>query len=111
MSEARGRQAQESAEKSTPSYRRPHPDAAAVGAGLVTGAAAGAAGLGVAVIRAHAKEKRKYPTVQERAEAAKKRRDERARSRFARATRGGGTYEVTPRMTRRRDRSKPFKLL
>ena len=89
------RPAQGSAEKG---YRLPHPDAAAVGAGLVTGAAAGAAGLGAASIRAHVKEKRKYPTtsegrlraMQERSAAAKKKRDERAARRLARARGGGG---------------------
>ena len=99
MSEARGRKAQESAEKNAPAaYRRPHPDAVAVGAGLVTGAAAGAAGLGAAAIRAHVKEKRKYPTtsegrlraMQQRSEEAKKKRDERAARRLSRSRGGGG---------------------
>ena len=99
MSEARGRKAQESAEKNAPAaYRRPHPDAVAVGAGLVTGAAAGAAGLGAAAIRAHVKEKRKYPTtsegrlraMQQRSEEAKKKRDERATRRLSRSRGGGG---------------------
>lgn len=87
MSEARGRKADDSAEKGEPVYRPPHPHAVAVGQGIVTGAAVGAAGMGAAVIRAHRKEKR--PKVRRRG--------------------GGGGAFVTPDAVTRRDVSKRFR--
>lgn len=109
MSEARGRKADDSAEKGEPVYRPPHPHAVAVGEGIVTGAAVGAAGMGAAVIRAHRKEKAKYPTIQQRSAAAKKRRDKQAAKRLARARGGGGGLYVTPDAATRRDVSKRFR--
>ena len=87
MSEARGRKADDSAEKNEPVYREPHPHAIAVGEGIVAGGAAGAVGMGAAVIRSHLKQKR--PKVRRRG--------------------GGGGAFVTPDAATRRDVSKRFR--
>ena len=81
----------------------------AVGAGIVTAGAAGAVGMGAAVIRSHLKEKAKYPTIQQQSAAAKKRRDKRGARRLA-GTRGGGSgLFVTPDSATKRDVTKRFK--
>lgn len=108
MSEARGRKADDSAEKGEPVYRPPHPQAVAVGQGIVAAGAAGAAGMGAAVIRAHRKEKAKYPTIQQQVEANKKRRAKQAARRATRGGGGGGLY-VTPDSATGRDVTKRFK--
>ena len=101
MSEARGRQPQESAEKTTK-------DTTGRNIALTTGATVAAMGFGAAKIISEEKKEAK------RLEDEARRRNEEIKRKYrggADVRRSGGSYEITPKMSRRRDRSKPFKLL
>ena len=106
MSGARGRKAQGSAEVDITPSQRMHPDAAAVGSGLVmgTGAAATAGLMGI-MVKEFTGGGKKSPA--KRREENKKKREKRRARRAARG--GGGGLYVTPDAATGRDVTKRFK--
>ena len=106
MSEARGRKAQGSAEVDITPSQRMHPDAAAVGSGLVmgTGAAATAGLMGI-MVKEFTGGGKKSP--EKRRKDNKKKREQRRARRAARG--GGGGLYVTPDAATGRDITKRFK--